>query len=194
MATRVQDRLSTVDRTTIMTPEAYERLALAEPGVPWELHQGRLREKPAMSIGHNRTTMNLTRQLHLQLDPERFEVRANLGRARRGETTYYIPDVSVIPKAPSGARLDALEVFTDPLPLVVEVWSPSTGNYDVDTKVPEYRARGDKEIWRLHPFERTLVGWRRQPTGRYVRFKQSGGTVEPVALSGIVIDLDALFV
>lgn len=30
-----------------------------------------------------------------------------------------------------------LEVYDTPLPLVVEVWSPSTGSYDVDAKVPE---------------------------------------------------------
>jgi Uma2 family endonuclease len=68
----------------MMTAEAYERLALAEPSVPWELHEGRLREKPAMSIGHNRTAMNLTRQLHLQLDPVRFEVRTRFRASPQG--------------------------------------------------------------------------------------------------------------
>jgi Uma2 family endonuclease len=84
-------------------------------------------------------------------------------------------------------------VFTEPLPLIVEVWSPSTGDYDIDSKLPTCQSRGDKEIWRLHPFERTLIGWRRQENGPYVRFEQAGGTVEPVALPSITIDLDALF-
>ena len=29
-------------------------------------------------------------------------------------------------------RAGRLEVYDDPMPLVVEVWSPSTGDYDVD--------------------------------------------------------------
>jgi Uma2 family endonuclease len=58
-----------------------------------------------------------------------------------------------------------LEYYEQPLPLVVEVWSPSTGEYDIDSKLPEYQARGDKEIWRLHPYERTVRSWQRQPDG-----------------------------
>jgi Uma2 family endonuclease len=48
-------------------------------------------------------------------------------------------------------RGDELELYVEPLPLVVEVWSPSTGQYDVDEKLPEYQRRGDLEIWRFHP-------------------------------------------
>jgi Uma2 family endonuclease len=54
-----------------------------------------------------------------------------------------------------------LEIYDEPLPLVAEVWSPSTGGYDVLAKLPEYRRRGDTEIWLLHPYERTLTAWRR---------------------------------
>jgi Uma2 family endonuclease len=84
-------------------------------------------------------------------------------------------------------------VYTEPLPLVVEVWSPSTGRYDVDRNVPEYQRRGDLEIWRIHPLERTLTAWRRQPDGSYAETVYRSGTVEPVALSAVVIDLEALF-
>ncbi|MEP6871059.1 MAG: hypothetical protein ABI939_04320 [Anaerolineaceae bacterium] len=33
-----------------------------------------------------------------------------------------------------------------PLPFVAEVWLPSTGEYDVDEKFPQYQRRGDLEI------------------------------------------------
>jgi Uma2 family endonuclease len=79
------------------------------------------------------------------------------------------------------------------LPLVVEVWSPSTGGYDIDAKIPEYRRRGDLEIWRLHPFEKTLTAWGRQPDGSYTKRVFQGGTVQPVGLPNVTIDLDALF-
>jgi Uma2 family endonuclease len=90
-------------------------------------------------------------------------------------------------------RRDKLAIFSEPLPLVVEVWSPSTGGYDVDAKLPIYQRRGDLEIWRIHPFERTLTAWRRQPDGSYEETIYRGGIVEPVALPGVSIDLEALF-
>src|SRR5207245_1369382 len=86
-----------------------------------------------------------------------------------------------------------LEVFTSPLPLVVEVWSPSTGEYDVESKLPEYQARGDLEIWRVHPFDQTLTAWVRQPDGSYSETVHRSGMVRPTAVAGVQIDLDALF-
>ena len=149
-----------------------------------------------MSIPHNRLIWRLERQLALQLDPERFELRTNLGRVRRGDETYYIPDLYVVPlSAPPTIRDQprGLEVFADPLPLVVEVWSPSTGDYDVDAKIPAYQRHSDVEIWRLHPFDRTLTVWRRQDDGSYSQSVFTSGTNQPIALPGATIDLDALF-
>jgi len=101
----------------------------------------------------------------------------------------------VVPAAYSEDIRDqpVLAIFSDPLPLVVEVWSPSTGDYDVDAKLPVYQQRGDLEIWRIHPYERTLTVWQRQPEGSYVETIHDGGIVTPVALSGVEINLDELF-
>jgi Uma2 family endonuclease len=138
----------------------------------------------------------LGRQLPMQLDPVEFRVRINAGHLRRSDRNYFIPDLFVLPVAYVGAdrdRPDILEVYDRPLPLVVEVWSPSTGLYDVEHKFAEYRRRGDIEIWRLHPFERSLTAWRRQPDGSYTESTQTGGTIDPVALPGVTVDLDELF-
>jgi Uma2 family endonuclease len=86
-----------------------------------------------------------------------------------------------------------LNLSTVSLPLVVEIWSPSTGDYDVDEKLPEYRRRGEQEIWRLHPFDRTLTVWRRQADGSYVETLHRGGTVSPAAFPWVTIDLGVLF-
>jgi len=86
-----------------------------------------------------------------------------------------------------------LEWYTAALPLVVEIWSPSTGDYDVETKLREYQRRGDLEIWRIHPYERTLIAWRRQADGSYTESAFSQGMVKPVALPNVTIDLDSLF-
>lgn len=115
---------------------------------------------------------------------------------RRTAENYFIPDVFVIPVElvrPLRGLRNVLEAYDAPLPLVVEVWSPSTGAYDIDTKLPEYQRRGDLEIWRLHPFDRTLTAWRRQPDGSYTENHYTGGLVQPVALPNVTIDLDTLF-
>ncbi len=149
-----------------------------------------------MTFWHNNVIYLLDRQLIPQLDPNEFLVRLSTGRVRRTDETYYIPDVCVIPVAivgPERDRPDVLEVYDQPLPLIVEVWSPSTGGYAVDTKIPEYQRRGDLEIWRLHPFEGTLTTWRRQADGTYAETVYRGGIVQPMALPRVTIDLDALF-
>jgi Uma2 family endonuclease len=90
-------------------------------------------------------------------------------------------------------RPDVLEVYAEPLPLVVEVWSPSTGSYDVGEKLQQYQRRGDAEIWPIHPYERTLTAWRRQPDGTYTETLYTEGSVQPASLPGVSIALADLF-
>jgi Uma2 family endonuclease len=178
-----------------VSEQTYLQLALKEPN-QWELHCGLLRRKPGMTAAHNADAFELALRLGNQLDRSQFHVRVGMGHVRRSAENYYIPDVLVIPTElvrPLLGRSDVLEAYDAPLPLVVEVWSPSTGEYDVDSKLPEYQRRGDLEIWRVHPFERTLIAWRRQPDGSYTETSYTGGTVQPVALPGVTIDLDTLF-
>lgn len=174
---------------------AFRKLALEEPDEQWELHCGTPRRKPAMTAQHNRTMTRLAGWLFQQLDQRQFDVRCNSGHVRQSAERYYIPDVAVIPVALVLPQLDqrALEVYDGPLPLVVEIWSPSTGDYDIEEKLVEYQRRGDLEIWRIHPYERTLTAWRRQADGSYAETTYRGGTVSPVALPGVTIDLDTLF-
>lgn len=179
-----------------ITAKTYERVALEDPEGRWELHRGRLREKPGMTFAHNETIVLLSAQLLGQIDLKRFVVRIDLGHVRRSDETYYIPDMFVVPRGLPGqdwSVRDVLEVYGEPLLLVVEVWSPSTGGYDVDAKLPEYRRRGDLEIWRIHPYDRTLTAWRRQPDGTYAESVHGSGSILPVAIPNVSIDLDALF-
>ncbi|HET8522400.1 MAG TPA: Uma2 family endonuclease [Thermomicrobiales bacterium] len=181
---------------TVTQQRNYQKLAAKAMESHWEIHEGELREKPSMTYRHQDVSVYLGYQLIDQLDRNQFQVRINGGRVSRGDVTYYIPDVFVFPTSmigPDKDRPDVLEVYDSPVPLVVEVWSPSTGGYDIDEKIPEYQRRGDLEIWRLHPFERTLTAWRRQPDGSYSESVIHGGTVQPVALPNVTVDLDALF-
>jgi Uma2 family endonuclease len=178
-----------------VTEQTFLQLALEEPN-QWELYCGRLRRKPAMTAAHNFVAYELGLSLGRQLDRSKFHVRVGMGHARRSAENYFIPDVFVVPAELVRPLLDqrnVLEAYRAPLPLVVEVWSPSTGDYDVDPKIPEYKARGDLEIWRLHPFDHTLTAWRRQPDGSYEESHYLGGRVQLYALTNVSIDLDTLF-
>ena len=177
-------------------PATYERLALHEGYRSVELRDGMLVEKPPVSFGHLWTIDTLSRDLIIQLDREAFLVSVNNARLRVGDT-YVVPDVVVLPGPLTKTLLardsHRLAVFADPVPLVVEVWSPSTGGYDMETKIPLYQARDDREIWRPHPVERTLTAWVRQADGSYEETLHTSGVIECAALPGIRVDLGALF-
>lgn len=180
----------------VISAQTYEQVAWEDPDGKWELHDGVLRQKPPMTNEHNSMQNVLGMMLGGQLDYRQFELRVDSGKTRRADHSYYIPDLFVVPKALVLAHRgqgSQLEIYDEPLPLVVEVWSPSTGAYDIDDKIPEYERRGDLEVWRIHPYERTLRARRRQSDGSYTETLYTGGTVAPVALPGVVIDLDALF-
>ena len=178
-----------------VSQRTFLQLALEDPN-QWELYCGELRRKPTMTAQHNEVASELYYRLRQQLDRSRYTVRLNMGHVRRSEESYYIPDVFVVPTELVRLLLglkNELEAYSVPLPLVIEVWSPSTGAFDVDSKLPEYQRRGDREIWRIHPFERTLTAWRRQLDGSYAESHYTGGIMQPVALPNVTIDLNTLF-
>lgn len=178
-----------------VSEQTYKQIVLEEPERHWELVCGQLREKPLMAMAHNRSLDRLDTQVKRQLSDD-FEVRESRGRLRISTGSYYEPDLFVVPVSMVQEFEDdpgEFEVFEGPVPLVVEIWSPSTGGYDASTKLPEYRLRGDKEIWYLHPYKRTLTAWRLQADGSYTETLYSGGLVRPAFLPSVAIDLDRLF-
>ncbi len=179
----------------VVSSKTFEQLVLEDSDRHWELHHGRLVEKPSMTWEHNITAYNLTADLAAQLDRRVYHVACNLGHVSRPEESYYIPDVYVIPRELQRRLRQPrrMEAYPEPLPLVIEIWSPSTGAYDVDSKLPEYQRRGDLEIWRIHPYEKTLTAWRRRPEGTYTETVYHGGTIQPVALPNVTIEIDRLF-
>jgi Uma2 family endonuclease len=181
----------------VISAKTYEQVALEDPNGHWELDHGCLRQKPGMTAQHDFLMQTLTAELMGQLDRSLFLVYMNTMRLRTSDGSFYVPDVTVVPRASVQAALDLrstrLDVYTEAMPLVVEVWSRSTGGYDVETKLLEYQLRGDAEIWLLHPYDRTLTAWRLQADGRYTESVHREGVIEPVALPGVRIELAALF-
>ncbi len=150
-----------------------------------------------MTTQHGYIIEALDFSLKRQLDRREFAVRSDPVRLRAPSGSNHIPDLCVVSRATArrvlAQRSRRLEVYSEPLPLVVEVWSQSTGDYDVTEKLEEYKRREDQEIWLIHPYERTLTAWRRQPDGTYTETVFRGGAVQPVALPNVSIDLATLF-
>jgi Uma2 family endonuclease len=191
-----QEQPVSITKTEFMSEETYQEFALGDPQGQWELSRGQLREKPGMSVDHGVVTDNLLEFLYDQLDRSEYRIRSTHARLRRSADTYYVPDIAVIPTPVVQALLEqpgSLDAYPEPLPLVVEIWSPSTGRYDINEKLPDYQARGDLEIWYVHPYERTLTARRRRLDGSYTESVYRGGIVRPESLTGVEIDLDAPF-
>jgi Uma2 family endonuclease len=180
----------------VVSVETFRKVALEDGDAAWEYHCGRLVRKPPMTTPHNERTWELARQLGVQLDPDLYSVRMNAGHLRVSADRFVVPDVIVLPRAyvqRASQRPFDLEEYADPLPFVAEVWSRSTGEYDVEEKFPAYRERGDEVIWRVHPYERTVTAWVRQPSGSYVEEEHRTGRAPIASLPGVAIDLDRLF-
>ena len=180
-----------------ITFETYQRVALEDPEGKWELVCGRLREKPLMTTEHEDVSRSLAMELSTQLSRREFSVGQGSPNLQVPGGNYRIPDVCVIPREFVRRRRQdrpaTFEVYPESMPLVVEVWSPSTGMQDIETKLKEYQARGDLEIWLLHPYDRTLRVSRRQPDGSYRDETFHGGIIRPLALPNVSIDLGGLF-
>ena len=176
-----------------ISEQEFRELLMSDPDGGWELWDGKPREKPQTSMRHNAVAFRLGHFLQSPLDLRDYQVNVHGDHTRISSRSYYIPDVIVIPTSyqrPFEQDLRAIGTYAEPLPLVAEVWSPSTGHYDVGTKLKGYQERGDLEIWYIHPGRRTLTTWRRQPGGSYTETLYRGGIVPVVSLPGVTIDLD----
>jgi Uma2 family endonuclease len=109
-----------------MSEDAYQQFVLSGVEGAWELHDGHLVEKPGMSWKHGDIVMLLGHLLMSQLDRAEYRVFTEL-RVRRPAATVFLPDLVVVPTSYGEAIRDlpVLAIFSEPLPLVVEVWSPT---------------------------------------------------------------------
>ena len=175
----------------------FRQLSLEDDDAVWELVCGRLREKPAMTHEHGGVATYLAVLLTAALPRSRFRVAVNHARLRLPDGQYFVPDVAVLPAQlfePRRRQPHMLDEYAAPLPLVAEVWSPSTGGYDARDKLDGYQRRRDEEVWLIDPYALVLRAYRRQPDGSYQARDYGGGDiVEPASLPGVAIALSELF-
>lgn len=186
--------------------ESFKAIAAARCDNRCELYEGELREKAPTSVGHNLAVRRLGHQLWVRLGEAAYEIAEQTGYLATPDGDAFVPDLMLIPNALTDALMvdpKQLEIYTEPLPLVVEVvdrlqappnlTDPALDAVDADAKIPGYQRRGDAEIWRIDPFARIVTTWRRQLNGAYVESERITGALPLHALPGVTIDLDALF-
>jgi Uma2 family endonuclease len=178
-----------------VSEETYKRVALEDDEGIWELVCGRLRKKPPMTFAHTDLKSLVAFELQSQLPLDQFRVHVDGARLRVPGGQYFVPDIAVVPAElviPHLQEDSVLEVIDEQVPLVVEIWPRSTGDYDVLTKIPEYQRRGDREIWLVHPYDKTVRIWRRAGDGSYAEELRADGTIAASAMP-VQVKLSAIF-
>jgi Uma2 family endonuclease len=136
-----------------------------------ELVYGVLREPPAPAYGHQDVVTRLTALFHAHVERHRLgrvcvsPVDVVLDAAR---DLVLQPDIVFVSNERSGFIRDRIWGAPD---LVVEVLSPSTRDYDRQTKIGWYQEYGVRECWLVDPDARSVeVITCNPPPVRRVRF------------------------
>src|SRR5215813_1983957 len=115
-----------------------------DDGRRYELVDGVLIVSPAPAIPHQMVLLDLAIQLR-SASPEGVEVLPGPG-LRMSEITELIPDLVVVRRGDlAGVRL------TEPPVLAVEIRSPSTALFDMNTKKAVYKRFGIASYWVVMP-------------------------------------------
>ncbi len=156
-----------------------------------------IKEPPAPLRCHQELAGELYLQLRLALEGEPcrvyvapFDVRLpKSGEADELIETVVQPDVLIVCDL---GKLDARGMRGAP-DWLAEVLSPSTASHDQIVKLPVYERAGVREVWLVHPTDRTVTIHRLQD-GRYgcpLILKMKGRT-SLAAVPGVTIDWDRM--
>jgi Uma2 family endonuclease len=175
----------------------YAQLALEDAEGRWELVGGSTRRKPPESFQHGAVIDSLVEQLVPQLSGTMFRMSINHARVMIDPHHILMPDLMVVPRAVSARavkeRPNALEAYHTSLPLVIDVWSPATAEFNVDARIPEYRRANVEEIWVVHPAARAVTTWVRRASGVYEEVIRAGGILAAARVPDLALDLNVLF-
>lgn len=156
-----------------------------------------IKEPPAPSRSHQELVGELYLQVRLALEgrPYRvyiapFDVRLpKSGEGDEDIDTVVQPDVLLVCDL---GKLDERGMRGAP-DWIAEVLSPGTASYDQLVKLPIYESAGVREVWLVHPVDRTLMVYRLD-AGRYgspILLELKGRTAVS-AVRGAIIDWDRL--
>lgn len=154
-----------------------------------------VREPPAPTRIHQELVGELYHQVRAALAGKAwrayvapFDIRLPKATERDDEIdTVVQPDVLI---ACDLSKLDGRGMRGAP-DWLAEVLSPSTASHDQVNKLPAYERAGVREVWLIHPIDRTLSIYRLED-GRYARptILELKGRTAMTAVPNIVIDWD----
>jgi Uma2 family endonuclease len=158
-----------------------------------------VREPPAPSPSHQEIVVGLCSQIRpaLKDKPCRvyvapFDVRLPKSAEEDEQVdTVVQPDVLIVCDL---QKIDARGMRGAP-DWVAEVLSPYTASHDQAVKLPAYERAGVREVWLVHPIDRTLAIYQLE-AGRYgrARILELEGKTQIAAVSGVTIDWDEVLV
>lgn len=175
----------------------FAQLALEDAEGRWELMSGAPRRKPPESFQHGALIDGLMEQIVPQLRGSIFRLSVNHARLMIDQGHILLPDLAVVPRAISARavreRPNALETYHTSLPLVIDVWTPATAEFNVEASIPEYRRANTEEIWLIHPAARAVTTWVRRTSGAYEEVIRVAGVLTAARVPDLSLDITALF-
>lgn len=154
-----------------------------------------IREPPAPARIHQEVVGEIHRQIATTLKDKPWRVYLAPFDVRLPKTpeeddqadTVVQPDVLIVCDL---KKLDARGLRGAP-DWVAEVLSPSTASHDEIVKVPAYERAGVREVWLVHPVDRTLRIYQLEG-GHYGRatLLELKGRVPITAIPGVTVDWD----
>ena len=154
-----------------------------------------VREPPAPEWLHQKVVGEIYRQVATTLKGKLYQVGIAPSDVRLPKSTEHDdhvdtvvqPDVFIVCDR---QKLDERGTRGAP-DWVVEVLSPSTARHDRLRKVPAYERAGVREVWLVHPLDRTVTIYQLE-AGRYGRATrlELKGQTSLTAVPGVTIDWD----
>jgi Uma2 family endonuclease len=154
-----------------------------------------VREPPSPGRSHQRVVGEIHRQVATALKGKPSQVYVAPSDVRLPKSTEHDDQVDTVVQPDvfivcDRQKLDERGTRGAP-DWVVEVLSPSSARHDQIVKVPAYERAGVREVWLVHPLDRTLTIYRLE-AGRYgcaTRLDLKGQT-PLTAVPGVTIDWD----
>ncbi len=174
-----------------ITTEEFQQLD--DDGYRYELVDGVVTVTPSPTPQHQDALREILVQIDMYLrgHPEGKvfpELDVCLGEGVTGGDLVYRPEVIFI-RRESLAQMR--ERVVGPPDLVVEVVSPGSRRYDLETKKDDYERFGVLEYWVIDPPKESMTFFRLQG-GRFIEAPPEGDRFSSQAVRGFVLDLAAV--
>ena len=171
-----------------MTADEY--FALGETRERYELVDGLVLMSPSPTPQHQNLIGLIYRLIAAYLDDNPIGqvflvLDVHLGTGPRGGDLVYRPDVMFLSREKAARVGDRVAETPD---LIVEVVSPSSRRFDLETKKADYERAGVAEYWIIDP-ERGAMTFYRLESGRYGEIKPETDTLNSTVLEGFILDL-----